>query len=140
MNPVGSVLDMVVLVSLARSAAEAPESRALYGAAADEMIDVFHRFEESAFHLADDALTTEQLTDLRSFVAQWRADHPAQRSITFVRLREFSDFRAQIRLPTQGPKSLLGLFMLDPLIIQEGTTHGLAHSRMSDRIARAALT
>jgi hypothetical protein len=135
MNPIGSVLDMVALVSLSRSATESEESRRLYGPFAAEVTDVFRRFEETAFNLADDALSPEQLGDLRAFIDQWRADHPAQRSVAFVRLREFSDFRGEIRLSVKGPKSLLGLFMLDPLANLDPTAREIQQTRMlADRI------
>ncbi len=136
MNPVGAALDMVAMVSLCRMVAETEESRQLYGALASDVIESYKRLEEAAWKLADDALDDAQLADLHTFIEQWRKEHPDRRYVAWVKLREFSDLRGQLKFQAKGPDSLLSLFMLDPMAGLDPATREIHETRMlADRIS-----
>jgi hypothetical protein len=127
-NPTANLLDMVVLVSLARMAFEeywVPH----YGKPAEPMLTVTRDLERDVWEVADRVLNRAQQIELKELIHEWREKHPEQVYIS-VRLRDFAELAvAQEPSANTGLDSLLKLSFLDPFSGLDPTTRELAQTR-----------
>ncbi len=106
-NPDAALLDMVVLASLQRWSFErhwadlATHDSARVEAAAARLVAGEARVKE----LAGQVLSTEQLADLGSLIAEWQSHNAHRTVVALVRFDEFTDER---RLPTLASRRRAG--------------------------------
>jgi methyl-accepting chemotaxis protein len=127
-NPTANLLDMVVLVTLQRMTFEeywVPK----YGQPAEAMLAVSRELEGEIWAVADGVLTTQQESELRELIREWREKHPEQIYVT-VRFRDFAEL-ASVALGggNAKPGSLFSLPFLDPFSGLDPTTRELAQTR-----------
>jgi hypothetical protein len=112
-DPAAGLLDLTVLVSLARMAAEEvwvnefPEH-------AKSLRSAFRAVEADAWMLAGRILDAKQQQELRQMIAEWRARHPADAYVEGVRFGDFVE---------ASPKSELAA-----AVQQGGLLAGVAHA------------
>jgi hypothetical protein len=128
MNPTANLLDMVVLVTLQRMTFEeywVPK----YGKPAEAMLAVSRELEGEIWAVADGVLTTQQESELKELIREWREKHPEQIYVT-VRFRDFAEL-ASVALGggNAKPGSLFSLPFLDPFSGLDPTTRELAQTR-----------
>jgi len=127
-NPTANLLDMVVMVSLARMAFEeywVPH----YGKPAEPMLAITRNLEGDIWEVADRVLSRPQQVELKELIREWREKYPEQVYFS-VRLRDF----AELATPQQAGAntaldSLLKLSFLDPFSGLDPTTRELAQTR-----------
>jgi|GEM_PF-6390847 len=117
-NPLVGLLDMVVMTTLMRSRVESLAPREM-PEFADSIVVAFERSEQSAWALAGEFLSEEQLADLSRAINTWNLQNQDVRFVSRIRLSEFANERLQTpsgAKPTASlPSSVLDLFFLDPL-------------------------
>lgn len=89
-SPIVSLLDMVVLVRLSRTALEKHWIPTLYRSDGAELTEAFARSEEELTALVRRVLTDSQRAQLDSVIESWLADNPALVRVESVRLGDFS--------------------------------------------------
>jgi len=107
-NPGSALLDMAVYVTLKRMVWEDYWGPKVYREAAEHMIDSYRIMEADIWEIAAGVFTPEQLADLRRVIEEWRAKHPDQVSVGYMRLSELSESRQISQLVEAGkPGGLL---------------------------------
>ena len=95
-SPAAAVLDMTVLVTLKRIVFEDYWLPEVFGKSGPPLLDAYLELEEDIWDIAAGVYTTEQLSDLRMLIDDWRAKHPDAVSVDFIRLAELGESR-QVR-------------------------------------------
>jgi hypothetical protein len=115
-NPTLNAVDLVVLASLSRHVMENSWVSNRFGQPAAPLLAVHHNLETNAWALAARVLTWEQRIGLRDLIRQWVEQHPAQRYVGAVRIREFMDVVGTQTVQAQPakPNSVFDLLSLDP--------------------------
>ncbi len=103
-NPVGALLDMVVMVTLGRIIFE-DDMLPKYGSQLHPLIKGFREAERDIWLVTSKMATPLQQLELRAFILDWRKNHP---EVLFFPSVRFGDFSAQ-RTET-GKKDAGGLF------------------------------
>ncbi len=126
-NPEVNLLDMVVFVTLARIVVEEYWVPQVFGAAGQDLLEVFRRFEADIWAIAAKVLTPEQQQDLRNLIQEWRKRHPDQRYVAAVRFGDFSEHIGKSTLAdAQRSGGLFGV---------KGVTHSVDEIRLlSERL------
>jgi len=103
-NPVGALLDMVVMVTLGRIIFE-DDMLPKYGSQLHPIIKGFREAERDIWLVSSKMATPSQLLELRAFILDWRKNHPEVLFFPSVRFGDFSAQRTQ-----SGKKEASGLF------------------------------
>ncbi len=90
-DPEANLLDMVVLVTLARIVVEEYWVPEVFGDEAKILVEVFRRQEAEIWSIAAKVLTPQQQKELRDSIRKWRERNPDQ---IFVEATRFGDFAA----------------------------------------------
>ena len=90
-NPVVSLLDMVVMVTLGRIVWEEYWLPQVWGDQGKRMLEVLRKGEAEIWAIAAKVLTQEQQQELHALIREWRASHPGK---VIVAHKRFSDFAA----------------------------------------------
>ena len=116
-NPMISLLDTIVLVTLKRMLLEEHWVPTLLHEEGKGVLDSFRHAEADAWAMADRVLTPSQLTELRGLIEKWRKENPTQYVTNHVRFADFSDARHAYDRAGKppAPGSLLSLLMIDPM-------------------------
>ena len=128
-NPVVSLLDMVVLVTLTRMTAEQNWSK-LYDADEVDLVSICRQGEDDIWRLADRVLYPDEQEAMRAGIEDWRDRNPDLRAVSFVRFEDFAGSRRQVHATSQGAKNLFALFALDPMANLDPTTREIERSRL----------
>jgi hypothetical protein len=88
-NPVLNAVDFVVLATLSRQVVEDYWVGEKYGDAARPWLEVQRTLETNAWSFVMDVLTFEQRVELRDLIKRWSEQHPHQRYVAAIRLRDF---------------------------------------------------
>lgn len=115
-SPLVNLLDLVVLVTLNRSAQEEYWVK-VYGQAALPLLDTLKQQEADVWLFAGERLTPHQLQQLRDLIQAWRRKNPGQYYISHVRFTQFAAVMAKEQkatAPSDGG-SIFSLLALDPL-------------------------
>jgi hypothetical protein len=130
-NATVNLLDMFVLVTMARTMVEEQWLPGAYGESARPMLEACRLGETEIKTLATAVLKPEQLEELGNAIAQWRQDHPDIRSAVFTRAlglaAEISTIHKEA-MPASG--SVFSLLMLDPLAGLDPAARELAQTRL----------
>jgi hypothetical protein len=130
-SPIAALLDMVVLVTLSYEVSRDLWIPMLFGEAGRPIVDAFAVGQEEIWELADRVLEPDGREQLEGYIRQWREEHPNQKYVSHVRLRDFADVRAALGSAASGQGgNLLGLFMLDPLSKMTPATRQIEQSRL----------
>lgn len=89
-SPRVSLLDMVVLIRLSRTALEKHWIPTLYGGEGAELAEVFARSDDELTALVQRTLNDAQRTQLDGVIDSWLADNPVQVRVEGIRLGDFS--------------------------------------------------
>ena len=128
-NPAVNVLDMLVLVTMARMVVE-EYGVETYGDAILPLLDVQRDLEANAWTLAGGVLKPSQQQELRDLIQEWRAKNPHQRYIGPIRFREFVSALGETPTKTtSGPTSIFSLLYLDPLAGLDPTAAAIEETR-----------
>lgn len=128
-NPIVAMLDLIVLASLTKWAAEEHWSKAL-GDESAPLIEAFRKGDAQAWTIAARILDEEQQEALREMIEIWTLENPDQRFVSNVRFADFGEKRRQMHATKPGAQSLFGLLGLDPLAALNPTTREIERSRM----------
>jgi hypothetical protein len=116
-NDAASLLDMLVLATLNRSALEEHWIPTLLHEEGQPVLEAYRHAEDDTWHRAAKAMTSEQIAETRSLIAQWRERHPQQYYVGDIRFTDFEVVR-DLKPDDSGlklPGNVLGLLYLDPL-------------------------
>ena len=80
-----ALLDMIVHVSLMRDAVNGALGQSTFGAARAQVAAPFESAYEDAWAIAKEALSPQQLLDLRLLIADWQKAHPDEQYVFRVR-------------------------------------------------------
>jgi len=128
-NPIVSLLDMVVVVTLTRMVAE--EGLHNYvDEDAIEMLKICRQGEAEIWKIADQVLTEDEKQGMHVMINAWREENPNVRQVSYVRFGDFAESRRQMHTTTRGARSLFALFALDPMANLNPTTAEIERSRL----------
>jgi hypothetical protein len=130
-NPVVSLLDMTVYVTLKRLIFEEQGSDERLGPKAADLAAMLQRGEQEIWRIAGTVLTPAQQEELRELIRRWRQDHPGQRYVSHIRFAEFNRYRYE-STPSRGPRasSVFQLLYLDPLAGADPVAQEIHETRM----------
>jgi hypothetical protein len=114
-NPLVNAVDFVVLASLSRGVVEdywVPK----FGPAALPLLEVHRRLETNAWSVVAEVLSFQQRVDLRDLIKAWLKDHPHQRYVSAIRLRDIMAVlgKQAVAGAATKPSSVLNLLSIDP--------------------------
>jgi len=141
-NPIISLLDMTVLVTLKRAGMEEYWIPTLLHEEGQPALVMFRRAEQEVWELADHALTSSQIAELKNLIDQWKKSNPAQYYVSHIRFTDFSDSRHALDRtgPSPPPGSLFALLFIDPLASLDPATRELHSFRvLSERMLFVAM-
>lgn len=130
-NPYVGCIDMVILVSLKRTALERYWIPNLLREEGGKASAAAKRAEDDAWGMAEKLLSRQQMDDLRGVIETWVADHPDQYYVGWVRL---TDIASERKLTSQSPQlkvpgNIFGLLYLDPLASLDPVTQEMRNYR-----------
>jgi len=129
-NPTVNALDLVVLASVSRIAAEDYLVGQRFGEAAMPFLETSRRLETNAWSLVKPVLKPEQQEELRELIQEWRRHNPDQYYVGAVRFREFAAAIGKEPQPdTYKPTSVFSLLFLDPMAGLDPTVRAVAETR-----------
>ena len=128
-NPIVSLLDMLVVVTLTRMVAEEGLHRYMDEDSVD-LVEICRKGEADVWKIGELVLTEDEQREMHDMIEAWRERHPSVRSVSYVRFEDFAVSRRQMHTTTRGARSLLGLFALDPLANLDPTTAEIERSRL----------
>lgn len=117
-NPAVSLLDMVVYVTLKRTALENHFIPTLLQDKGKPVLQVYQESERDIWALAAKVITPEQIDQLHDLIDQWQKDHPNDYYVALVRFGDFSTTYAKDMTSDKGgaaPGNIFSLLYLDPL-------------------------
>ena len=129
-NPVVSLLDMVVVVTLTRMSADRNWKRPFDEETLALVRRITRQGEDDVWEIAARVLTPVELNDMHDLIEQWRIGHEGLRSVSYVRFSDFAESRRQMHTTSKKATSLFGLFALDPMANLDPTTREIERSRM----------
>ena len=131
-NAVANLLDLTVLVSVTRAAAESSALATEFGSSLQPLLEDCRSAEGQAWRLAATVLTEKQQAELRGAIAAWQRQNPLAENILAARSVSIS---TQLTPPEgeatrEKPGSVFGLLRLDPLAGLDPATREIAQSRL----------
>ena len=128
-NPAVNVLDLLVLVTMARMVVE-DYGVETYGDALLPLLETQRNLETNAWTLASGVLKPSQQQELRDLIQAWRAKNPHQHYVGPIRFREFvSGLGMSPTKATTAPTSIFSLLYLDPLAGLDPTAAAIEETR-----------
>ena len=128
-NPVVNVLDMLVLVSMARMVVE-DYGMEKFGTNIIPLLAAQARLENSAWELASGALKPAQKIELSNLIQEWRKKNPHQRYIGPIRFLEFANAAGHKPAPgSTSPNSIFSLLFIDPFAGLDPTTAAIEEAQ-----------
>jgi hypothetical protein len=138
-NPVVSMIDMTVAVTLKRMVVERYWAGHYLGASGADLIKAAQVSEKEMWDIADDALTPDQQKELRSIIQQWWSENSDMTAVGLVRLSDLNAFRhAHLSQPAKSnsASNILGLLSLDPFAGLDPQVQEFARIRLfAERVA-----
>lgn len=130
-SPRMGLLDMFVLVHLQGEVWKGSAQRR-FGENASVLLDAQKTLEEDIDDIAARAFGAEQVEKLKGLVAEWRADHPGQRYVSYIRFDDFADMRGGDRRPGRGGLNLSigGLLSAFQLVNVDEASRSVDQARM----------
>src|SRR6187551_487229 len=129
-NAVANLLDLTVLVSVTRSAAEGNWS-AGFGDSVQPLIAGCRSAETEVWRLAAKILNEQQQLELRQAIEAWQRENPHTENILAARALSFAAQLAPTEEDTREKSgSVFGLLRLDPLAGLDPATREIAQSRL----------
>jgi len=95
-QPEVNVLDMLVFVSLSRQTLEAYWVPHVFGAQGKGLVTAFTASERKLWKISDTIMSSVQQRELRDLIDVWRAGHPNQTRVEWVRFQDFSSHTGEI--------------------------------------------
>jgi hypothetical protein len=130
-NAVANLLDLTVLVSVTRAAAEQSALASEFGASIQPLLAYARSAEAEAWRLAATVLTDKQQAELREAIAAWQRQNPQPENILATRAVTFTTQLAPMQADSrEKPGSVFGLLRLDPLAGLDPATREIAQSRL----------
>lgn len=115
-SPIVNLMDMVVLVTLARMVQEDYWVGQVYGDKARPLLAILKKQEENVWRLAAQHLPPEDLRQLHELIDNWRRKHPEQRYTAFLRFAEIATMLGtDVERERTRAGSIFSLFNVDPL-------------------------
>jgi hypothetical protein len=129
-NAVVNLLDLTVLASVTRAAAEG-YGATNFGDSAQSLIAGCRQAETEVWRLAAKILNEQQQSELRQAIETWRRENPHLENILSARALSFATQLApKEEGPREKPGSVFGLLRLDPLAGLDPATREIAQSRL----------
>lgn len=131
-NALSNLLDMAILVSLARMTVESRWVPGEYGASATPLLTAYQRGESRIWEIVKATLPPPQVIELRQAISQWHEKNPATETFRTVRALGFAATLAK-NLPIHPPgefPSVFNALKIDPLAGLDPATRELAQSRL----------
>jgi hypothetical protein len=130
-NPVGSLFDMIVMVTLSRIVVEDYLVGELDSEIWQPVLKAMLKSEADVWAVADKALDQDGQDQLRRLIMEWREANPEQVYVTHIRFSDFAFVRGGVASAAAGKGgNLLSLFMLDPLSGMSPATRQIEQSRL----------
>lgn len=130
-NAVANLLDLTVLVSVTRGAAEQSAMAAEFGDSIQPLLAYCRSAETEAWRLAATVLTDKQQAELREAIETWRRQNPKTENILATRAVTFTTQLAPLAEESREKSgSVFGLLRLDPLAGLDPATREIAQSRL----------
>ncbi|HTL72645.1 MAG TPA: hypothetical protein VL863_05020 [bacterium] len=128
-NPVINALDMLVLITLARTVIE-DYGVETYGTNALPLLATQRKFEAGAWELANAMLKPAQRVELQNMIQEWRDRHPHQRYIGPIRFIEFATaLGRKPQASSSSPNSIFSLLFINPLAGLDPTTAAIEEAQ-----------
>jgi hypothetical protein len=129
-NAVANLLDLTVLVSVTRAAAEG-SGTAGFGDSAEPLIAGCRSAETEVWRLAAKILNEQQQAELRQAIEVWQRQNPHTENVLAARALSFATQLAPKEEDTREKSgSVFGLLRLDPLAGLDPATREIAQSRL----------
>ena len=128
-NPIGGLLDMMVMVTLQRQAVEEhliPE----FGDAAQPFLEALQRLEGEIEAIAKRSLDQRQFEAMQALIPEIRERYRDQVQVSSIRASDFAQERRSTVVRIEGGGSLLQLFHLDPLAGLSPAAREIAQTRL----------
>ena len=130
-NPLASLLDMTVFITVTRSTFEEHWQPAVFGDSARTMLEHCRYAETGIWEEVGKVLTADQQAELRRAIGLWRERNPNPESIMAARAQGFASRVAKVDSAGAGkPGSVFDLLRLDPLSGLDPATREIAESRL----------
>ncbi len=125
-----AVLDLTSVVTLRRMLLDEYWVNQFPPGTIDPLLTASRAADKDVWKLVGGLMSSQQLTDLRSLIDQWRKDNPDQRHVASVRFSSFDTYRNRAaELNPQGPGSIFSLLYIDPFPNLDPTVRGIAQIR-----------
>lgn len=129
-NTYANLLDMVILVNLNLSNANYWMPKR-YGDSALPLLSAGQDAEKEIWRIAESALNTEQIQELRNGIEAWRSQHSEGRAPRDIGGLGFATEIAKTKKTSQpGNTSVFNLLMIDPFAGLDPTTMEIANTRL----------
>ncbi|MBS0189800.1 MAG: hypothetical protein U0573_13530 [Phycisphaerales bacterium] len=131
-NPLVALSDMATLVTLQRMVLETPGTKKLFGAEIQgQLVEVYKEQEINIWQVCSQAMTPDQIEQLKGLIQTWRDDHPDATYVSSVRLDDFSAARQiSVNPSSQKDESLLSALSIDPLAGLDPAQREVTKTRM----------
>ena len=132
-NPYLNAVDFVVLATLSRRVVEGYWVEEKFGKAALPLLEAHRSLETNAWSLVSSVLGSKQQDELRHLIQQWIQEHPHQRYVAAIRLRDTIAVVGTKGFQTKasGADSVLNLLNLDPFGGLSPAVREVARTRVS---------
>ena len=125
-----AVLDLTSVVTLRRMLLDEYWVNQFPPGTIEPLLTASRAADKDVWKLVGGLMSSQQLTDLRSLIDQWRKDNPDQRHVASVRFSNFDTYRNRAaELHPQGPGSIFSLLYIDPFPNLDPTVRGIAQIR-----------
>lgn len=129
-NPVTSLLDMAVLVSLSRASLEELYIPRFFGDEGQLLLRELVSLEVQIWDIMAYVATQETVDDVQLLIDEFKTEHPDLHYVSHVRLGEWASFRERSFVGERTSGGLLTLFMLDPMANLSPAAREIAQSRL----------
>jgi len=131
-NTYADLLDLVTVITLSRIVIEEYWVPDVFGDSALPLLEVARTSEEDIWAIAATVLTAKQQKELREAIQQWREENPKAEHAMYVRAVGLAGRMAESKShDREGPSSVFGLLMIDPLSGLDPAKRELAQTRLT---------
>jgi hypothetical protein len=129
-NPSANALDLLVLVTIARSVVEGVGAETYGTNTVWPLLRAHRAMESNAWSMAGSILTLSQQDELRNLIREWHERFPHQRTVGAIRFREFATALGEAPQEARTrPGSIFTLLYLNPLAGLDPTTAAIEGMR-----------